>query len=417
MALNSFVAAEGGEIGRAQALQAEASGLDPSIDMNPILLKPGGRRAVPGDRHRPLDRLDGGRRVPAAQAGALADRHGGARSPARAVRCGRRRGRRQPGRDQPPARRPGEHAGRPPRPGRRSCWSATSTVAASSPRCSGRWSCSIPRTVRSSRALRSTSSEATRPSWRRASTSWSSGPACRCSASSRTSPISSSRRRIRWAWSDHGTVKGAGAVVDVAVIRLPHIANFDEFAPLAAEPGVRLRYVERADEPGTPDLAIIPGTKTTIADLDWLRRVGPRRPPAGIEAARVPILGICGGYQMLGLTIRDPHRSESDRGEVNGLGLLPDRDDLRDHEADGPRCGASCWHRWGHWPAPVAARSSPTRFTWAAPRRTTPFSRWSPSRSAPKRWSPSLTAASTATGSSWAPTCTACWRTTRRATP
>ena len=205
MALNSFVAAEGGEIGRAQALQAEASGLDPSIDMNPILLKP------EADARSQV--IVAGRSIGSMAAGEYQRRKlelwpivTAARSPARAVRCGRRGGR-QPGRDQPPARRPGEHAGRPPRPGR-SCWSATSTVAASSPHCSGRWSCSIPRTVRARQGLCDQQVRGDPAILARASTSWSSGPVCRCSASSRTSPISSSRRRIRWAWSDHGTVKG-----------------------------------------------------------------------------------------------------------------------------------------------------------------------------------------------------------------
>jgi adenosylcobyric acid synthase len=112
-------------------------------------------------------------------------------------------------------------------------------------------------------------------------------------------------------------------VVEVAVIRLPHIANFDEFGPLAAEREVRLRYVERADDLGQPDLAIIPGTKTTIADLDWLRATGLADAVVGLASAGVPLLGICGGYQMLGLTIRDPHGSESDRREAPGLGLVP----------------------------------------------------------------------------------------------
>src|SRR5262249_48098308 len=114
----------------------------------------------------------------------------------------------------------------------------------------------------------------------------------------------------------------AGAV-DVAVIRLPRIANFDDFAPLAAERAVRLRYVERADELGEPDLAIVPGTKTTVADLDWLRSSGLAERLVALRERGVPLLGICGGYQMLGRAIHDPHGSESDRQTVAGLGLLP----------------------------------------------------------------------------------------------
>jgi adenosylcobyric acid synthase len=112
-------------------------------------------------------------------------------------------------------------------------------------------------------------------------------------------------------------------VLDIAVIRLPRIANFDEFAPLSAEPVIRLRYVERADDLGEPDLAIIPGTKTTVADLNWLSSTGLAARLALLPEQAVPLLGICGGYQMLGLTIRDPHGSESDQPTVPGLGLLP----------------------------------------------------------------------------------------------
>ena len=111
--------------------------------------------------------------------------------------------------------------------------------------------------------------------------------------------------------------------VDIAVIRLPRIANFDEFAPLAAEPAVRLRYVERADQLGQPDLAIIPGTKTTVADLEWLRQTGLADRLVVLASGGTPLVGICGGYQMLGRAIHDPHATESDRGTVVGLGLLP----------------------------------------------------------------------------------------------
>jgi adenosylcobyric acid synthase len=117
--------------------------------------------------------------------------------------------------------------------------------------------------------------------------------------------------------------RGIEALVDVAVVRLPRIANFDEFGPLAAEPSVHLRYVERADDLGLPDLAIIPGTKTTIADLDWLRASGLADRLITLAGSGVPLLGVCGGYQMLGQRILDPHGSESDRQEVDGLGLLP----------------------------------------------------------------------------------------------
>jgi adenosylcobyric acid synthase len=122
---------------------------------------------------------------------------------------------------------------------------------------------------------------------------------------------------------DEATSRSQTGTVDIAVIRLPRIANFDEFAPLAAEPSVRLRYVERADQLGQPDLAIIPGTKTTVADLEWLRQTGLADRLTGLAASATPLIGICGGYQMLGRAIHDPHAAESDHGSVPGLGLLP----------------------------------------------------------------------------------------------
>ena len=99
------------------------------------------------------------------------------------------------------------------------------------------------------------------------------------------------------------------AVVDVAVIRLPHIANFDDFDPLRHEPGVRVRYVGRAEEFGAPDLVIIPGSKTTVADLDWLRAQGIEERILVARGGGTPVVGICAGYQMLGERLLDPDRS------------------------------------------------------------------------------------------------------------
>ncbi|MDE2824583.1 MAG: cobyric acid synthase [Chloroflexota bacterium] len=113
------------------------------------------------------------------------------------------------------------------------------------------------------------------------------------------------------------------AVVDVAVIRLPHIANFDDFDPLRHEPGVRVRYVGRAEEFGAPDIVIIPGSKTTVADLDWLRVQGIEERILVARGGGTPVVGICAGYQMLGERLIDPDRVESSREEARGLGLLP----------------------------------------------------------------------------------------------
>lgn len=111
--------------------------------------------------------------------------------------------------------------------------------------------------------------------------------------------------------------------LDIAVVALPHIANFDDFDPLARESRVRLRYVEAGDDFGEPDLIILPGTKTTVADLLDLRSTGRDREIIRRVAQGTPIIGICGGYQMLGLTIQDPDGIESMTPMINGLARLP----------------------------------------------------------------------------------------------
>jgi adenosylcobyric acid synthase len=111
--------------------------------------------------------------------------------------------------------------------------------------------------------------------------------------------------------------------VDIAVIRLPHIANFDDFAPLAAEQGVTVRYVSSPVTLGRPHAVILPGTKSTIADLLWLREQGLEPAIQHAAQAGTVIVGICGGYQMLGRRIQDPLAVESTLPEVVGLALLP----------------------------------------------------------------------------------------------
>jgi adenosylcobyric acid synthase len=110
-------------------------------------------------------------------------------------------------------------------------------------------------------------------------------------------------------------------VLRVAVVRLPRISNFTDIDALAAEPGVVVRMVTSAAEVADADLVVLPGTRTTVADLVWLRSRGLDLALARRAAAGLPLLGICGGYQMLGGSIVDD--IESGAGAVPGLGLLP----------------------------------------------------------------------------------------------
>lgn len=129
-----------------------------------------------------------------------------------------------------------------------------------------------------------------------------------------------------------GTVGGGGAGdeaggtglnrrLDIAVIRLPHIANFDDFDALSAEPEVSLRFVERPVDLGRPDVLILPGTKATLHDLAWLKVQGFDDGICWLSRTGTSVAGICGGFQMLGDRISDPSGVEGG-GEAEGLGLL-----------------------------------------------------------------------------------------------
>ena len=326
MALNSFVAAEGGEIGRSQALQAEAAGLDPSIDMNPILLKP------EADAHSQV--IVAGRSIGSMPAAEYQRR-------------------------------------------KLELWP---TVTAALDRLRGQYDIVVAEGAGSPAEINLQHADLANMRVAR----HAQGPVLLVGDIDRGGVFASLLGTLELLEpGDRALVKGfainkfrgdpailapgldflvertgvpmlgvipylhdldlpeedslgldalrsevAAApmpsdLLDIAVIRLPHIANFDEFAPLAAEPSVRLRYVERASELGTPDLLILPGTKTTVADLTWLRETGLADAVVRLAEAQVPVLGICGGYQMLGLSVRDPHRVESRHVQTEGLGLIP----------------------------------------------------------------------------------------------
>lgn len=111
--------------------------------------------------------------------------------------------------------------------------------------------------------------------------------------------------------------------IDLAVIRLPHISNFTDFAPLEAHPLLGVRYVSRLGELGTPDMVILPGTKSTMADLLWLRQSGLEAAIGQLASRGTPVLGVCGGYQMLGDELHDPDGVEAEQPALRGMGLLP----------------------------------------------------------------------------------------------
>ena len=122
--------------------------------------------------------------------------------------------------------------------------------------------------------------------------------------------------------SGHGEHGKHADCLDVAVVMPAHVSNFTDFAPLAAEPDVRLRQVRTREEWGNPDLVILPGTKSVAADLASLRSAGLEEPIRRHAEKGKWLLGVCGGLQMLGTDILDPLHMESPEERTPGLGLL-----------------------------------------------------------------------------------------------
>lgn len=135
--------------------------------------------------------------------------------------------------------------------------------------------------------------------------------------------------------SGHGDGGGAGRLAaDVAVIRFPRLSNFTDFHVLERTPGLAVRYVNRLSQLGTPDLVILPGTKNTVEDLLWMRQSGLEAAVLSLASREVPVWGICGGYQMMGMELADEAGTEAGvPGRVMpGMGLFPRKTSFREEK-------------------------------------------------------------------------------------
>jgi adenosylcobyric acid synthase len=323
MALNSFVTSDGGEIGRAQAVQAEAAGIEPRVEMNPILLKPeGGMRAqvvVLGKARNRMTWAEYQRlkpefvRIIADSMQSLRARHDvviieGAGSPAEVNLAGQ---------DivnmhvAAAAEAPVLLAGDIDRGGVFAHLVGTMELLARADR--ARVAGFLINKFRGDPALLTSGLEFLRARF-----------------GIPVLGVIPYLERLRIADEDSVALEdrrnrratGSGRI-DIAVVRLPRISNYDDFLALEHEDGVTVRFVEEAGELGGADLAIIPGTKSTTADLRWLDESGFARAIVARARGGGPVAGICGGCQMLGERIEDPYRVESNEASIRGLGLLP----------------------------------------------------------------------------------------------
>jgi adenosylcobyric acid synthase len=323
MALNSFVTSDGGEIGRAQAVQAEAAGIEPRVEMNPILLKPeGGMRSQVVVLGKPLGRMTWSEyqqrrlefvRIVADSLHSLRAKHDliiieGAGSPAEINLAGQDLVNMHVAAE---AEAPVLLVGDIDRGGVFAHLVGTMELLAPADR--KRVAGFLINKFRGDLALLTPGLEFLRERFK--------VPVLgvipyleRLRIADEDSVALEDRRNRR--------ATGLGQI-DIAVIKLPRISNYDDFLALEHEDGVTVRFVEAPRDLVGADLAIIPGSKSTIADLRWLHESG--FAVAIVDRAREGglIAGICGGCQMLGEGIDDPHRVESDEASARGLGLLP----------------------------------------------------------------------------------------------
>jgi adenosylcobyric acid synthase len=132
------------------------------------------------------------------------------------------------------------------------------------------------------------------------------------------------RRTVPRIWDPISADRSPHRLLRIGVIAFPHMSNFTDFDALAAEPSVALAFVERADDLSLADMAILPGTKQTLDDLEWLVKNDFAARIQEHCSSRAPIVGLCGGFQMLGLKLSDPSGAENNGvpAERDGLGLL-----------------------------------------------------------------------------------------------
>jgi adenosylcobyric acid synthase len=325
MALNSFVTPDGFEIGRAQAVQAEAAGIAPRVEMNPILLKPeGGMRSQVvmmgkplvdgamsfGEYHRLRGELvrviaESLRRLRADYDLVIIE---GAGSPAEINLAGRDLANMHVAAE---AGAPVLLVGDIDRGGVFAHLAGTMDLLAAEDR--ARVAGFVINKFRGERALL--------------------GPGLDFLRDRFGIPVLGVVpwvERLRIAEEDSVALderrywpRATARELDIAVIRLPRISNFDDFLALEHEPGVAVRFVEAVGELDGANVVVIPGSKSTVADLGWLRESGIAQALVARARRGSPVVGICGGCQMLGGRIDDPYQIESPERFVEGLGLLP----------------------------------------------------------------------------------------------
>ena len=320
MALNSFITKAGGEMGRAQVVQAEAAGIDPDVRMNPILLKPttdvGSQVIVNGVAQGNMRAMEYYRRKPEfipaimeAYNSLAADFDviviEGAGSPAEInlkkddiVNMGMAK----------LADAPVFLVGDIDRGGVLA--QLYGTVALLEPEERARIKGTIVNKFRGDRAILE--------------------PGIKILEDLCGVPVAGVIPYVHLDIDDEDSLserferKEGRRLLDVAVIRLPRISNFTDFSPFERYENVSLRYVEKVADLENPDMILLPGTKSTIADLKWLRQCGLEAAVQKAADAGTLVFGVCGGYQMLGRSVSDPEQVEAaGETEIRGMGLLP----------------------------------------------------------------------------------------------